>query len=222
LRTLLGAERPEQGQVTLGDARLEAIPARTRARELTMVTHGLAVDFGTTVRDLVALGRLPHQGRFRGASAEDDAAIAAALIEADVARLTNRPVASLSAGETQRVQLARALAQRPALLLLDEPTANLDLRHQLEAIAVLRAFVDRGGGALVALHELTMVGRHFDRVIVLGRGKVRGDGAPISVIDEPLIAEVFGVRARIAREGQRLDYVLPLGPADGKEGVFAE
>lgn len=211
LRVLLGAQRASSGHVMLGDVRLETIAPRTRALTLTMVVQGSPTDFAISVRDLVGLGRIPHEGRLGGPSAEDARAVDEAMEATDVAKLADRPIDAISAGELQRAHLARVLAQRARIVLLDEPIANLDPLHQLEAMTLLREFVSRGGAALIALHDLGLAARTCDRVIVLERGRVRADGPPTSVFDEALLADVFRVRARIARDASGLiEHVVPI------------
>jgi iron complex transport system ATP-binding protein len=213
LRVLLGAQRPTAGTVTLDGAPLASIAPRARARVLTMVVDGATTDFALRVRELVALGRIPFEGLLGGTSREDATAIEEAMDMTDVTHLADRTIDTLSAGELQRAHLARAFAQRAPIVLLDEPTANLDACHQLEAMALLRAFVARGGAAIVALHDLSLAARACDRVVVVQRGRVRADGAPADVLAPPLFADVFGVRARVVRdEHGAIDHVLPLEP----------
>jgi iron complex transport system ATP-binding protein len=216
LRVLLGADRPTSGSVTLDGSPLATITPRTRARSLTMVVEGSPTDFAVLVRELVSLGRIPFEGLLGGTSREDESAIEEAMGLTDVLALADRTIDTLSAGELQRAHLARAFAQKAPIVLLDEPTANLDPLHQLEAMALLRAFVRRGGAAIVALHDLSLAARACDRVIVLQQGRVRADGPPVDVLTPELLAEVFRVRARVSRdEGGGIDHILavePLGP----------
>jgi iron complex transport system ATP-binding protein len=214
LRTLIGATAPRDGHVELDGARLDALAPAARARRITLVSHGASTDFPLTVRELVALGRLAH-----GVADDRDAHVESAMEATAVRSLAARSVGALSAGELQRAHLARAFAQQAPLLLLDEPTANLDPRHQLEALSLLSSFVARGGGALVAMHDLGAVARVCARVIVLKHGRVRADGPPERVLDEALVADVFGVHARIRRDDAgRIDEVSLLGVArDARE-----
>jgi iron complex transport system ATP-binding protein len=213
LRVLLGAQRPDAGVVWLHGAALALMPARTRARTLTMVAHTRPPDFALTVRDVVGLGRIPHEG-FLGAPRPRDAEIVArALAQTDITALADRSVATLSSGELQRVHLARAFAQEARLLLLDEPTANLDPLHQLTAMRMLRGFAGQGGAAIVVLHDLTLAARTCDRLLVLERGRVRAQGPAGVALSEALLADVFHVRARIDRDGEgRIDHVLAIEP----------
>jgi iron complex transport system ATP-binding protein len=222
LRVLLGAQRPSSGDVSLDSVPLATIPPRTRARTLTMVVHGSPADFAIRVRDLVALGRIPYEGRLGGTSAEDARAVEEAMAATDTSVLAERTIDTLSAGELQRAHLARVFAQRAPVVLLDEPTANLDPLHQLEAMALLRGFVSRGGAAIIALHDLNLAARACDRIVVLERGRVRADGAPAEVLGEALLADVFGVKARVSRnDAGGIDHVLPLEPLSAPRVLFA-
>ena len=213
LRALMGAEPLDGGRVKLGDRLLAAMPVRERARVLTMVTHAHPPDFALRVRDVVALGRIPHEGLLGAPGPADAAAIASALALTDTEALAERSLGTLSSGELQRVHLARAFAQGSKIVLLDEPTANLDPLHQLGAMRLLRAFAGGGGSVLVVLHDLTLAARHANRVLVLERGRLRADAPPHEALAEELLAEVFGVRARVARDAQgRIDHVLALEP----------
>ncbi len=214
LRVLLGAQRPDEGSVRLTGTPLSALPSRTRARTLTMVAHAPAPDFALTVRDVVGLGRIPHEGFLGAPRSQDEAAIERALAQTDTASLAQRSVATLSSGELQRVHLARAFAQQARVLLLDEPTANLDPLHQLTAMRLLRAFAEQGGAAIVVLHDLTLAARTCDRLLVLERGRVRAEGPPHDALDVALLADVFGVRGRIDRSAEgRIEHVLAVEPA---------
>jgi iron complex transport system ATP-binding protein len=224
LRVLLGAQRPTSGSVSLDGAALATIPPRLRARTLTMVVEGSPTDFPIRVRELVALGRIPFEGRLGGTSPEDASAIEEAMAQTDILALADRTIDTLSAGELQRAHLARAFAQKAPVVLLDEPTANLDPLHQLEAMALLRGFVRRGGAAIVALHDLSLAARTCDRVLVLQRGRIRADGPPASVLVPELLAEVFRVAARVARDDAGgIEYVLvvePLSTPPAREGAM--
>jgi iron complex transport system ATP-binding protein len=213
LRVLIGAQQPDEGSVTLDGAPLKSLTTRQRARTLTMVAQGRAPDFPLSARDLVALGRIPHEGLFGLRTREDDAAIDEALARTETTALADRPLEALSDGELQRVHLARAFAQQASVVLLDEPTANLEPLHQLAAMQALRTFVADGGTALVAMHDLTLAARHCDRVLVLERGQLRADGPPLHALREEVLAEVFCVHARVALDAQGdIDHVIALEP----------
>lgn len=213
LEVLLGARKCDAGEVHLDGVPLALHTTQERARTMTMVSQSVAPDFALRARDVVALGRIPHEGLFTGSTPTDAAAVDAALHASDTTHLAHRALGTLSSGELQRVHLARAFAQQASVVLLDEPTANLDPLHQLTAMRLLRRFVTGGGSALVVLHDLTLAARHCDRLVVIERGRVRAAGPPPSVIGERLLSEVFGVRARVSLGAQgEVDHVLAIEP----------
>jgi iron complex transport system ATP-binding protein len=148
-------------------------------------------------RAIVALGRMPWQMRGASTRVHDDAAIEAAMAQMDVADLVERPVLDLSGGERGRVLMARALAQEPRVLIADEPTAGLDVAHQVALGRVLRAVADDGRACLVALHDLALAARVADRVVLLAGGRIVADGAPRAVLTEARMADVYGVAMRV-------------------------
>ena len=215
LRLLLGLHAPSAGQVRLGGEPVTTLSRRQIARRAALLPQDAPVDLPLTVREVVALGRLPHLERFQPEGVADARAVERALEATDVASLAERPVAELSGGERQRVHLARALAQEAPLLLLDEPIAGLDLAHQLQALDLLRTIVDAGRGALVALHDLSLAARRCDRLIFLAEGRIRADGAPAVVLTPEALAEVFAVRAEVRFDGDGRPFVLPHEPLRG-------
>jgi iron complex transport system ATP-binding protein len=212
LRLLLGLHAPSAGQVRLGGAPVGTLSRRQIARRAALLPQDAPVDLPLTVREAVALGRLPHLERFQPEGAVDAEAVERALEATDTAALGARPVAELSGGERQRVHLARAIAQEAPLLLLDEPIAGLDLAHQLQALDLLRTTVDAGRGALVALHDLSLAARRCDRMVFLSGGRIRADDVPAVVMTPQMLAQVFGVRAEVRLDGDGRPFVLPHEP----------
>lgn len=220
LRVLLGAERAQSGEVTLDGILLRTLAPRQRARTLTMVVQGATPDFAMQVKELVGMGRIPHEGRLGATTREDARAVEEAMVDTDIVGLAERTIDTLSAGELQRVHLARVFAQKAPVVLLDEPTANLDPLHQLEAMALLRSFVSRGGCAIIALHDLNLAARMSDRVVVLCEGRLRADGPPAETVTEELLAEVFRVRTRVSRSnGAGTLQVVVLEPVAGAKAA---
>jgi iron complex transport system ATP-binding protein len=220
LRLLLGLHAPRAGTVTLGGRSVATLARREIARVAALLPQegeGPA-ELPLTVREVVSLGRLPHLGRFQPEGPEDERAVARALDATDTAFLADRPMAELSGGERHRVHLARALAQGASILLLDEPTAGLDLVHQLQALDLLRATVDEGRGAIVALHDLSLAARRCDRIVLLADGAVHADAPPADVLTPQTLARVFGVRAEVRVDGAGRPFVVPISPVAREEG----
>jgi iron complex transport system ATP-binding protein len=212
LRLLLGLHEPGAGQVELGGAPVASLSRREIARRAALLPQESPVELPLTVREVVALGRLPHLGRFEAERPEDGAAVARALDATDTAALADRPLTELSGGERHRAHLARAIAQGAAVLLLDEPVAGLDLVHQLRALELLRATVDGERGAIVALHDLTLAARYCDRILLLEGGRLRADAPPAEVLTPETLARVFGVRAEIRADDAGRPFVIPVSP----------
>lgn len=193
LRALAGLIAAERGQVLADGQPIADLRPKQRARRVAFVPQEADSAFEFTGRELVRMGRHPHLGRFQGLGAGDEAAVDAALRAVDAVPFADRPVVTLSGGELRRIAVARALCTEAPALLLDEPTANLDLEH---ALAFARLFADlaRAGRAIViASHDLNLMAPHADRVALLHRGRVRAWGDPAAVLDAATVAEVFGV-----------------------------
>ncbi len=200
LRVLCGTLRPAAGRVELEGSAIASLDRAEIARRLAVVPQQTALPFAMRVEDVVALGRLPHESALHGARPADRAAVAAAIDRVGLGHLLGRDARELSLGERQLVLLALAVAQASPVLLLDEPTVHLDLRHQVEAMELLRDLNERDGTALVAvLHDLGLAAHFFPRLVVLDRGRVVADGAPGDVLTDDRIRDVFGVEPALVR-----------------------
>jgi iron complex transport system ATP-binding protein len=195
LRVLLGAQRPDAGVVHLDGRAHDAWLPRERARQLAFVPQDDDTPFEFTGRELVAMGRHPHLRRWQAPGREDLEAVEGALEQIDARAFADRPVTTLSGGERRRIAVARALATGAPLLLLDEPTSNLDLEHGLALAELTRRLAREGRGLLVASHDLNLLGPYADRAVLLHGGRVHADGAPEQVLDAANVAAVFGVTA---------------------------
>jgi iron complex transport system ATP-binding protein len=192
LRLLLGAVQPTSGTVQYREREVRTWPRAALAREIGVVTQLEDIAFPLTVRELVGMGRYPHLGPWRAERAVDRAAIERALARCDLLDLQHRPIATLSGGERQRARLARALAQEPSTLVLDEPTASLDIAHEMTLFDLLAALV-RGDGVTVVLvtHNLNLAARYADALLLLDRGRCAAAGAPADVITRVHIERVY-------------------------------
>ena len=200
LRTLAGTLRPTAGRVLLGGTPIGSLERVEVARRLAVVPQQAALPFAMRVEEVVALGRLPHEAPLRGTRPSDRAAVAAAIERVGVGHLLGRDARELSLGERQLVLLALAVAQAAPVLLLDEPTVHLDLRHQVEAMELLRDLNERDGTTLVAvLHDLGLAAHFFPRLVVIDHGRLIADGSPRDVLSDALIRDVFGVDPALVR-----------------------
>jgi iron complex transport system ATP-binding protein len=187
LAALAGLVDPDAGQVTLGGTPLRSLARAERARRIAWLEQGARAAWGLTVRELVALGRLPHGDRGEG---EVAAAIAACGLE----RLADRRVDRLSGGEARRAMLARVLATGAEVLLLDEPAADLDPAQGFALMRLLKAQAAAGRAIVVVLHDLALACRFADRIVLLATGRIEADGPPRSVMTPDAAGRVFGVR----------------------------
>ncbi|MDA2809428.1 ABC transporter ATP-binding protein [Nocardiopsis sp. RSe5-2] len=194
IRLLSGSVRPTSGAVTLDDASLAELSRKDAARAIATVTQHADTVVDITVRDIVALGRIPHRGTFGGDRRADARAVSDALARTGLTDKADELWHRLSGGERQRVHIARALAQEPRELLLDEPTNHLDIRYQLD---LLQLVAELPVTTVVALHDLNLAAMFCDSVLVLKEGRAVAGGAPADVLTPELIAEVYEVNATV-------------------------
>jgi len=192
LGLLSGWLRPAAGSVELEGRPLARWPARDRARRLALLPQDAAPLYDLTVREVVAMGRHPHRGAWAPLDARDRRVIAAVLAATDTSDLRDRPFATLSGGERQRVLLASVLAQEPAVLLLDEPTASLDLHHGVEVFRHLARAAREGTGILAVTHDLNLAALFADRILLMDRGRAVREGPPGEVLTAATLRPVYG------------------------------
>ncbi|HEY8637013.1 MAG TPA: ABC transporter ATP-binding protein, partial [Candidatus Limnocylindrales bacterium] len=194
LRVLTGVLEPRRGSVTLRGEAIRTLDRKAVARAIAVVPELTQLPFAMTVREVVALGRLPHDPPLGGSRQVDDDAIEAAMERVGVGHLAERDARRLSMGERQLVFVAIALAQAAPIIVLDEPTAHLDIRHQVEVMQLLVDLNERDGVTIVAvLHDLALAANFFPRVVLMRAGRLVADGPPASTLDAGHIRGVFGV-----------------------------
>lgn len=195
LAALAGDRAAESGRVEVLGRELASWSGHALARCRAVMPQSFSVSFGFSCAEVVALGRAPWAGTRE--SENDESAVRAAMIATGIADLADRPVDSLSGGERARVSLARVLAQQTPILMLDEPTAALDLRHQELALTLARQRAAAGCAVLIVLHDLSLAAAYADRIGVLAGGRVVADGRPATVLTAELLSEVYDQPVRV-------------------------
>lgn len=195
LRALAGLLAASQGEVRLRGKPIGDYSRRGIARVVSYVPQDTRVDFGFTVREIVAMGRHPHMGRFSPEGPRDRDAIERGMELCDITHLRYRQINSLSGGERQRVLIARCLAAEPSCILLDEPTASLDLEHALEIFALARRLAESGSAVALSTHDLNNGLRFGTSVLILKQGAVAYSGPTGDSLETSVIESVFGIRA---------------------------
>ncbi len=187
---------PYEGSITFQGAELRSYSSRRLAKQLAILTQSPQAPLDLTVGDLVERGRFPHRSFLGRTTAEDREQVAWALAETNLASLRGRLLSTLSGGERQRAWIAMALAQRPQLLFLDEPTTYLDISHQLEVMSLIRRLNRELGLTIVmVLHDINQVLRYSQQVYVIKDGRLVAAGEPEAVITVDLLRQVYGVEA---------------------------
>jgi iron complex transport system ATP-binding protein len=198
LKLLTKLVQPQRGNIQLFGVELGALSHESIARQVAYMPQDLTFDFPFSVVDMVLMGRYPHRhgglwDMIAWERQEDLAAVEEAMAMTDVTHLADRIIGTLSAGERQRVLLARALAQQPRVLLLDEPTAHLDLNHQLDVCRIFTQVHERLRMAVVLVsHDINLASQYCNRILVMKQGKVVCVGAPQEVIRAQVLTDVYG------------------------------
>lgn len=189
LGVLAGDIRPTSGIVRLGEDAIDSIPVAELARRRSVLLQQSAVAFAYTVREVVTMGRAAW--RTTDASADDDSIVESALQQTDVVELAGRDVTTLSGGEQARAALARVIAQRSPIVLLDEPTAALDIAHQERVLELAGELAAAGGAVVIVMHDLDAAATHADHVVILERGRVVAAGPPAAVMTSDILSSVY-------------------------------
>jgi iron complex transport system ATP-binding protein len=215
VKTLAGLLDADRGHVRLGKQAVPRIEPRERGRSIGYLPQDARVHWNIGVRDLVALGRLPHRAPFAGEGPEDVIAIENALDATHIRALAQRGVNELSGGERARVLLARVLAGTPQWLLADEPLASLDPVHQLDMLASLRDLAAGGMGVVIVLHDLVQAARAADDVLLLKDGRMVAFGLASEALGHQPLREAFGVEVMVIGDDQGRLLPVPIGRVKG-------
>ena len=201
---------PWRGQITFDGADLAALGRRERAKRIALVAQQPDLPDDLCVAEYVLLGRTPYISYFGSEGATDRSAVASVLDRLDLLGFSDRQLGQLSGGERQRVVVARALAQEPSVLLLDEPTSSLDLGQQLRVLDLIAELREKDGLTVVAAtHDLTLAAAYADRVALLSDGRLAAVGSPADVLDEAVLSAHYGVALRVLRDPSGAIAVIP-------------
>jgi iron complex transport system ATP-binding protein len=214
VRALTGLHPVAAGEVRLQGRRLAEWGRAELARVLAVVPQREEIAFPLRVDETVMLGRYARLGPLASPGAADRDAVAHALARCDATALAARSTDTLSGGEWQRVRVARALAQEPAALVLDEPTASLDVRHEMEILELTHQLVRQGLAGLVVSHQLNLAARFADRMVLLDRGRVAAEGSPREVLRRDTLSAVFGWPVAVTTWCDGSPQVVPLRPGE--------
>ncbi len=202
--------KPQRGTILLDEQDINELRLLELAKKIGYIPQSASRVFPTTVFDAVLMGRRPHIG-WRS-SEKDTEKVLEALRLLNIEDLAMRDINELSGGQRQKVFIARALTQEPEVLLLDEPTSNLDIRHQLEVMDIIKKIVrERQISAIMAIHDLNLASRYADRVIMINSGKIFAAGSPVLVLTPDNIKQVYGVEAEVSNDNGRPN-IVPIRP----------
>ena len=204
--------KPQQGSILLDGTDINTMTRMNIAKSMGYVPQTTNRVFPATIFDTVLMGRRPHLG---WKSSEQDIDIVLEILELlGIMEFAMRDFNEISGGQQQKVLIARALAQDADILLLDEPTSNLDIRHQLEVMNIMKDIVHKKGiSAVMAIHDLNLASRYTDRILMMNGGKIFAQGDPESVLTNKNIKRAYGVEALVKSDGDK-PYIIPLKPVN--------
>lgn len=210
LKLMCGVLKPDSGKVLLQGKDLAQAHRKEVARMVSVLPQENYLDFPFTCLEVVLMGRSPYLKTFQWETAEDLEIARRAMEQTDSSEFANRDIRSLSGGERERVLLARALAQQPRILLLDEPTTHLDLKHQYEIYQLLQRLHIQGLTVMVVLHDINFAAQACSRVLILNEARIAADGLPHDVLQAERVGEIYGVPVNtLALPGTNLPFFFP-------------
>ena len=202
---------PQGGKVLMKGTDIEEMSKKHIARHIAVVPQSNEIRFSFSVRDIVTMGRMPFLDSFRGESSDDLRIVEEAMEKTSVSEFADRPINTMSGGERQRVIIARALAQRPEILLLDEPTLHLDIDHQFEVLDLVKKLSDEEGLTVVIVsHDLPMVVKYCDRMVLIHDHKVFAMGTPQEVLTRENMRTVFNIDAVLEYDGTLKELIVKI------------
>jgi iron complex transport system ATP-binding protein len=204
LKTVCRLWEPQSGSITLNGKDIREIPRKELSALVTLVPQNTAIGFPVSVFDIVSMGRNPHLGRFEGLRQKDRDIIDHALLQANISSLKERNINELSGGESQLAIIARAIATEAPLILLDEPTSELDVKHTLEIVKIMFDFKEQSKTILVTIHDLNLARKFCDTISILCNGKLFYSGTPESAFSAENIRQVFQVNVREYRQDETI------------------
>lgn len=210
INILNGYLRKDNGEIIIKNKRIEEYSRKELARIMGVVPQDTVPAFDFTVYDIVAMGRYPHLGIMDPISDRDKMLILEALKKTGLYELRDKSIREISGGEKQRVFIARVIAQGPEIILLDEPTSNLDIRYQIEILEIIEKMRSEGKTILMSMHDVNLAIRYCTKLALISQGMIYSMGNPNDVINEESIEKVYGIKGRIIRNGKnRIAYILP-------------
>lgn len=210
LNVLNGVLKKKNGDIFIKNKKIEDYSRKELAKIMAILPQDMSPSFDFTVYEIVSMGRYPHLGLLDSFSEKDEKMIENAMEITDVLKFKNKSIREISGGERQRVFIARAIAQEPEIILLDEPTSNLDLKYQIEILDIIEKMRKEGKTIIISMHDVNLAIKYCSRLALLSSGKIYAIGKPDEIIDEKSISEVYGIEGKIIRNGNnRIVFVLP-------------
>lgn len=200
LKTLNNLYVPRNGRILIDGEEIDTYKKKDLAKKIAMVPQDTAIDYDFTVEDIVMMGRNPYKGRFQKDTDEDYKIVYEALEMTNTLYLKDRIITEISGGERQRVVIAKALAQKPSIILLDEPTSHLDINHQMDILNLLKRLNEEKGTTIIlVIHDINLASRYSDKMILINHGKIQGIGTPEEVITINNMESTYNMKVAIEK-----------------------